>query len=537
MSTLAALGNFGWLASNLPAHVRFRAALRRSRHAQLELLREHLEQNAATDYGRAHRFDSIKSYEEFQRRVPLVTYDELAPWIERIYHGDSNVLTRDRVTHLIPTSGSTASRKLIPFTKSLQRQFNRAIAPWICDLYASRLLLAVGSAYWSITPVAQQPHSENSAVPIGFDDDRSYLGGTRKWLLSSVTAVPSAVRSLHDIEIFRYITLLCLLRQRDLALISVWHPSFLTLLMDAVPKHWVSLIADVRSGKCSAPLPVNLPAKFHHRRMPKRAAELENADPSCPQTLWPRLEVISCWGDVHAEVFLDEIRTRFPKVHIQPKGLLATEAFLTIPFAGKWPLAIRSHFFEFIDDQQHVKLADELEPGGEYEIVVTTAGGLHRYALGDRVRVMDFLGATPSLKFIGRQGNVSDWFGEKLSEAFATKVVRDLISEQRLNASFAMLAPDGNSAGAHYTLYIQANVASKLAESVDHLLRRNPHYDYCRRLGQLQAARVFMISECGFETYAAFETANGRKLGEIKPTALSRTTGWSRRFKGHQPCG
>ena len=79
MSTLAALGNFGWLASNLPAHLRFRAALHRSRHAQLELLREHLEQNAATDYGRAHQFDSIKSYEEFQRRVPLVTYDELAP--------------------------------------------------------------------------------------------------------------------------------------------------------------------------------------------------------------------------------------------------------------------------------------------------------------------------------------------------------------------------------------------------------------------------------------------------------------------------
>src|SRR6185503_1371706 len=146
---LAAVGNFGWLASNVAAHLRFRAALRHPREAQFALLREHLQQNGGTAYGRTHRFDSVRSYEEFQRRVPLVTYDELAPLIERIRLGESNVLTADRVTHLIPTSGSTAARKLIPFTRSLQQQFNRAIAPWIADLYGSHRSLALGSAYWS----------------------------------------------------------------------------------------------------------------------------------------------------------------------------------------------------------------------------------------------------------------------------------------------------------------------------------------------------------------------------------------------------
>ena len=532
MSTLAALGNLGWLASSLSAHLRFRAALHRPRAPQLALLREHLRQNADTHYGRSHQFDSITSYEEFRRRVPMVSYDELTPWIERICRGEFNVLTKDRVTHLIPTSGSTVARKLIPFTDRLQRQFNRAIAPWICDLFTSRPSLALGSAYWSITPAAQFPQPEESTVRIGFDDDTSYLGGVRRRLVAAVTAVPSAVRLLDDIETFRYVTWLCLLRRRDLALISVWHPSFLTLLMDALPRHWTSLIGDVKSGDCSARLPTSLAAQFRARPMPRRAAELQNADPTSPPALWPCLQLISCWGDAHAELALDEIRNRFPRVHIHRKGLLATEAFVTIPFASQWPLAICSHFFEFIDDQQRVRLADELEPGGEYETIVTTAGGLSRYRLGDCVRVTGFVGETPSLKFIGRKGNVSDWFGEKLSEAFVMKVIGQLISEQRLNASFAMVAPDNESTGAHYTLYIQANVPSDLSERVDDLLRHSLHYDYCRKLGQLQAAQVFTISECGFETYAAFETANGRKLGEIKPSALSRTSGWSRRFKG-----
>lgn len=532
MSTLAALGNFGWLASNTASHLRFHAALRRPRESQLALLREHLRQNAATDYGRRHQFSSITSYGEFRQRVPIVRYDELAPWVERIRCGQPNVLTRDRVTHLVPTSGSTSARKLIPFTSGLQRQFNRAIAPWICDLYGKAPSLAFGSAYWSITPVAQPVSAGESMVPIGFDDDMSYLGGLRKRLLSAVTAVPSAVRRLQDIETFRYMTLLCLLRRRDLALISVWHPSFLTLLMDALPRHWSALLADVQSGGCNARLPAELARAFRARPMPRRAVELREADPQRPQTLWPRLETISCWGDAHAEMLLDEIRSRFPRSCVQAKGLLATEAFVTIPFAGQCPLAIRSHFFEFIDDRQRVRLADELEPGGEYGVIVTTAGGLARYCLGDRVRVAGFVHATPSLKFLGREEGVSDRFGEKLSEAFAAWAIRELLAGCRATGQFAMLAPDRSAEGLRYTLFIEGRVGPDASTRLDDLLRRNPHYDYCRSLGQLNAASVFQIEGDGFETYAACQVAAGRKLGDIKPAALSPSTGWPQRFKG-----
>ena len=58
---------------------------------------------------------------------------------------------------------------------------------------------------------------------------------------------------------------------------------------------------------------------------------------------------------------------------------------------------------------------EKLRKGNEYEVVVTTSGGLWRYRLGDRVLVDGFVQKTPSLRFLGRPGNVSDLFGEKAS--------------------------------------------------------------------------------------------------------------------------
>src|SRR5207244_10027784 len=65
--------------------------------------------------------------------------------------------------------------------------------------------------------------------------------------------------------------------------------------------------------------------------------------------LWPRLALISCWADAAAAQFLSELRELFPEVEVQPKGLLATEAFVSFPLLDHSgaALALRSHFFEF----------------------------------------------------------------------------------------------------------------------------------------------------------------------------------------------
>jgi hypothetical protein len=247
-------------------------------------------------------------------------------------------------------------------------------------------------------------------------------------------------------------------------------------------------------------------------------------------TIWPHLRVISCWGDCAAALALQYLRKRFPAVCIQPKGLLATESFVTLPFANHYPLAVTSHFFEFIDSQGAVVPAEEVHEGEEYELVVTTASGLWRYRLGDRVRVTSWLTKTPSLKFLGRNGNVSDLFGEKLSEPFVAQALSEVFGNK--TPRFALLAPDEDELGCRYTLYIEGQPESNSADVLDRALRQNPHYAYCRDLGQILPPRIFLIDSRGFESYAAHQAANGARLGDIKPTLLSRTNGWSNVFSG-----
>ena len=425
MNLKAAIANSLWSATNLPSYLQFRHALQQPEIAQHKLLQTYLDQNAQTAFGQTHGFNSIQNYEDFTKRVPLMDYKDLEPWIEQIRRGEANVLTREPVTRLVPTSGSTGARKLIPFTAGLQREFNAAIGPWLIDLLRQSPGIGGGPAYWSVTPVMGNAGPEDSTVPIGFDADTAYLGGTRQHLASTVMAVPDELRLVKDMEVFRYVTLLCLLRQRELRLISVWHPSFLTLLLSALSTNWQELLADIRSGQCKhadkLPPAVITALKLHP--LPHRADELHCADPQKPETLWPRLKLISCWGDGSAGFAAAGLKELFPNVTLQPKGLLATEAFVTIPFAGLQPVAVRSHFFEFVDDAGAVHRVHELRAGQTYEVIVTTAGGLWRYRLRDSVRVTGFIGQTPALQFLGRNGNVSDLFGEKLSEAFVTQAI------------------------------------------------------------------------------------------------------------------
>src|SRR5881398_2508226 len=110
------VANSLWLGSAAPGFVRFRQALPRPEQAQQEVLARLLRNNQHTAYGRKHAFDTIRNSRDFNERVPIINYEDLEPWIDRIRAGEQQVLTKDRVTHFIPTSGSTAARKLIPFT-------------------------------------------------------------------------------------------------------------------------------------------------------------------------------------------------------------------------------------------------------------------------------------------------------------------------------------------------------------------------------------------------------------------------------------
>ncbi|HNC09037.1 MAG TPA: GH3 auxin-responsive promoter family protein, partial [Anaerolineales bacterium] len=390
--------------------------------------------------------------------------------------------------------------------------------------------LMSGSAYWSISPLTAGSRRTPGGIPIGFEEDSAYLGSFGSVIESSLMAVPNFVKHIQDMDDFRYVTLLYLLSHEDLRLISVWNPTFLTLLLAPLEKYWDSLLQDIVGGTITPPnqspiTNIQLPNK-------PRAHSLSKLSPTNYFSIWKNLSLISCWADGASEPYAKELGSLFPNVTIQPKGLLATEAFVSFPLTGHGNvLAITSHYFEFLAENGDIFLAHQLKQGQAYSVIVTTGGGLYRYQLNDIVEVTGFYNQVPCIKFIGKADKVSDYFGEKLNEQFVATVLKEIFAKNNLNPIFYMLAPD-ETPPFHYTLYLElptTQLPDHLTTELENALRANFHYDYCRRLGQLAETQTVQVKDGGAAYIKACQ-ARGQKLGDIKASVLQKSTGWKEWF-------
>lgn len=500
------------------AGLSFSRACHSVKDCQEKYLAELVRRNAETAYGRRFGFDTIKSIEQFQRRVPLTTYDDLLPYIDRIAQGEEAVLTRERVKLFEPSSGSTSPRKLIPYTDSLRHEFQRGIAPWIDSLYRQYPQVKLGKTYWSISPDANgQTHY--GTIPVGFDDDSSYLGFWGKWFYSKVAVSDKGVAGHVNADNFKTQTLLALLGVKNLRLISVWSPTFLTLLCEYFLENEQAILAQLAS--------LDIPGAD------KRAEEIRSRSAEFGfNEIWPFLGVISCWTDCSSKEPARWLQTFFPDSVIQGKGLLATEAFVSFPYrVNQAPvLAITSHFFEFLTEDGQCLAAHQVKQGKTYSVVVTTGGGLYRYQLGDSVLVKGFIGQAPTLEFTGKSDLVSDRVGEKLNATHVAGILDDLIGEYR----FAMLSPDYSGESWHYTLYVECpgTLSPDTLVMLQNRLCENPNYMHCIHTGQLAPARIYRIMDSACAAYTSRLLKNGTRFGDIKLTALSKLDGWSNYFTG-----
>jgi len=555
MSTASAL-NLLWMVKCTKESWAFRRATRRVAQTQATVLEEILSRNRDTKYGRRCGFGSIHTPRDFQARVPVTSYADYACAIERIAAGEQNVLTAERVHLLEPTSGTTGGQKLVPFTPSLRRQFQRAVAAWMANLLWHRPGIRRGRAYWSISPALGENRRTAGGIRIGFDDDAAYLGRLEQFVLRRLLAVPQSITRITDIQAFRYATLYFLLRAEDLTLMSVWSPTFLTALLSPLEEWQDRLCTDIQHGTLSysSAVPEGVSRRFAAHCSPdsRRAVYLKSVFRANSllaeklQQIWPRLSLISCWTDAAARRFVPALRDMFPTVEIQPKGLLATEGCVSFPLIERAApaLAVRSHFFEFQEtessDDPRIRLAHELEKGGRYRVILTTGGGLYRYDLHDEVKVIGFENQCPLLRFLGKTDRVSDLVGEKLAETHVREVLDDLFSEMGLRPEFALVVPvEGRPS--HYRLYLQdsqltdgASATRSLEARLEVGLHTNPYYRQAIQLGQLDPIDLVLLSPNGKSAWSLYEErlmSFGQKAGSIKPAALDGQLGWVEVFE------
>lgn len=483
----------------------FLAAFRNPRKAQLQLLRDIAVTNAASEVGRRCCFERLDSYRAFAEILPCVHYDDIEADLMRYARGEPT-LSAEPIRFIETSSGSTTAAKVIPFSPNKLVSFRNSVRAWFLDLCQSYPGICAGRMYWSISPAVRRPIAQRFSAPIGAPSDLVYFGEDIAQDLQSLLIGLSLSGRDFDIEEWRHATALELVAADDLTMISVWSPTFLIELINFIQANLTSLASDLT------------------KRSKRRSEILQAvAGGSLPWTeeLWPKLSLISCWADAGARRYLPVLRKMFPNVIIQGKGLLATEAVVSIPWTavtGCLP-AITSSFLEFKSSGGKLLLVDELTVGETYEVVVTTYAGLYRYIVGDSVRVTGTYLELPILEFVGRSEVVCDLCGEKLADPFVAEVLRDI-------DGFAMLAPRaGDRLG--YTLVLGVNHSpeegERLLRLVEARLMENPQYHYARRLGQLSPLQLRQVTNV-VERYERIARRRGTTAAVVKHPALSTQT-------------
>jgi len=84
---------------------------------QKKILERLIKTAKKTSFGKDHNFKEIKNHKEFVKRVPVRSYEELRPYVERVKLGETNVLWPGKPIYFAKTSGTTSGSKYIPITK------------------------------------------------------------------------------------------------------------------------------------------------------------------------------------------------------------------------------------------------------------------------------------------------------------------------------------------------------------------------------------------------------------------------------------
>lgn len=493
--------NLAWAASRRTSVRRFREALAAPARAQEALFAAHLTRTRGSAWGRAHHYERIDSIRRFRERVPVSSWAELQPWVARLEAGEPNVLNTEPVRVLERTSGGASGPKHVPYTEALLAEFQAATGPWLDDLFRAFPSLFKTRQYWSVSPVARAPERTPGGLRIGLEDDTEYFSGPTRFVMKRLFAVDGAVARERDVETWRRKTLEALLRADDLGFVSIWNPSFFTLLLESLERDWASTWA-------------RLASRAQHEA-------LQRAGAFTGEALWPALELISCWTDAWAAQAVPGLRRFFPRTPFQGKGLLATEGVVSFPLWGQpAPVAaVTSHFLEFEPlDGGAVCGVHELQQGAPYAPVLTTGGGFTRYRLPDLVRCVGFLGATPLLRFEGRLDRTADLRGEKLEAVFVERALQETL--RQWPSKFALVTPRLEGARAGYVVLVEGCADPEaLRAMLEAKFMGQPHYAYARQLGQLEALRAVQVVG-GEAKYLAALRARGVRLGDIKPTGF-----------------
>ena len=357
---------------------------------QRDTLVELLRRAADTEYGLKYDFDSILTAEQYRERLPIIHYEELAPYSERLMNGEQNLLWPEPITWFAKSSGTTAAKsKFIPVSKESLES---------CHFRGGKDVISI---FNKLYPDAQVFNGKTLALggssEISKTNNNCRYGDLSAILISNTPFWANMMKT----------------PDQSIMLMSEWEEK-IEKICDTTIKEDVRSLAGVPSWFLTL---IN--------------RILERTGRNNLHEVWPNLELF-----IHGGINFTPYREQYKRLLPDPKMKYmetynASEGFFGLqddPAEHSLLLMIDyGVFYEFIPinevGREHptVLPLEAVEVGKNYAMVITTSGGLWRYQIGDTIR---FTSLYPH-KFVisGRTKNFINAFGEELMVDNADKAI------------------------------------------------------------------------------------------------------------------
>ncbi|MGV1010981.1 MAG: GH3 auxin-responsive promoter family protein [Flavobacterium sp.] len=374
---------------------------------QDELLLNLVRLSEDTIIGIQYDFESIRNYKTFTERVPVSTYEEFEPLIERTRKGEQNVFWHEPIKWFAKSSGTTnAKSKFIPVSESALED---------CHYKGSKDLLCM---YLN--------NNENSEMFLG---KSLRLGGSSQIYENNNSSFGDLSAIL--IENMPMWAEFSSTPSNKVSLMSEWE-SKLTAIINETKTENVTSFAGVPSWMLVL--------------LNRILSESNNSN---LMELWPNLEVYF-HGGVNFEPYREQYQKILPNTNFKYYEIYnASEGFFAIQdlnYSNDLLLMLDyGIFYEFIPmdtfgtPNQKVIPLSEVELFKNYAIVITTNSGLWRYLIGDTVR---FTSLKPyRIRVSGRTKHHINVFGEELMVENTDQAIAKTCSQLNCEVKDYTVAP------------------------------------------------------------------------------------------------
>jgi hypothetical protein len=350
---------------------------------QEELFRKLVQMGSQTEFGKKYSFHDIESYEQFRQRVPIHSYEKIFPYIERLMHGEQNILWPTEIKWFSKSSGTTNARsKFIPVSQEALEDCHFKGGKDLLSIYVNnfpntRLFdgkgLAVGGS-----------HQINEYDPTS----SSFYGDVSAVILQNLPQWAQIIRT----------------PSLETALMGNWEEKIEKMARET-SKVNVTNIAGVPTWTVL---------------LIQRVMELERTNNI--MEVWPQLEVFF-HGAVSFMPYKSLFKSLIPNEHMRYWEIYnASEGFFGIQDVSDSDelLLMLDYgiFYEFVPMDEVGKefpktvTLDGVEVGKNYAMVISTNAGLWRYSIGDTIK---FTNTSPyRIKISGRTKHFINAFGEEV---------------------------------------------------------------------------------------------------------------------------